>query len=118
MLVHYQRWRHRHDEWFQWDSPLLRPLERVGLRRQGLTAPRSPPVRRPLPGRRRGQVMVPCCLGDRSGVSALLSQVFAAGVKVLACWTDCRFYPAKILSVNGDGEARVRVCARTCVCDS
>uniref|UniRef100_A0A3B5KCU9 Tudor-knot domain-containing protein n=1 Tax=Takifugu rubripes TaxID=31033 RepID=A0A3B5KCU9_TAKRU len=37
VLVHYQHWSHRHDEWFQWNSPLLRPLERVSLRRQGLT---------------------------------------------------------------------------------
>uniref|UniRef100_A0A674NEH3 Tudor-knot domain-containing protein n=1 Tax=Takifugu rubripes TaxID=31033 RepID=A0A674NEH3_TAKRU len=36
VLVHYQHWSHRHDEWFQWNSPLLRPLERVSLRRQGL----------------------------------------------------------------------------------
>lgn len=34
-----------------------------------------------------------------------LSQVFVSGTKVLACWTDCRFYPAKILRVNRDGEA-------------
>lgn len=49
--------------------------------------------------------MFPCCVDDGLGVSALVSQVFAAGMKVLACWTDCRFYPAKILSVNRDGEA-------------
>lgn len=49
--------------------------------------------------------MFPCCVDDGLGVSASVSQVFAAGMKVLACWTDCRFYPAKILSVNRDGEA-------------
>lgn len=31
--------------------------------------------------------------------------MFVSGTKVLACWTDCRFYPAKILRVNKDGEA-------------
>ncbi|XP_029690240.1 PHD finger protein 20-like [Takifugu rubripes] len=77
VLVHYQHWSHRHDEWFQWNSPLLRPLERVSLRRQGLSPPHSPVV-------------------------------FAAGMKVLACWTDCRFYPAKILSVNRDNSYKVR----------
>ncbi len=35
-----------------------------------------------------------------------LSQMFVSGTKVLACWTDCRFYPAKILRVNRDGEAQ------------
>ncbi|CAG07266.1 unnamed protein product [Tetraodon nigroviridis] len=29
-------------------------------------------------------------------------------MKVLACWTDCRFYPAKILSVNRDDSYTVR----------
>lgn len=24
--------------------------------------------------------------------------------KVLASWSDCRFYPAKVLAVNKDGE--------------
>lgn len=36
-----------------------------------------------------------------------VSQVFASGMKVLACWTDCRFYPAKVLSVNRDGEEQI-----------
>lgn len=36
-----------------------------------------------------------------------LSQVFVLGSKVLACWTDCRFYPAKILKVNKDGETQL-----------
>lgn len=44
VLVHYQQWNHRHDEWFQWSSPFLRPLERVSLRRQGLSPPYPHPV--------------------------------------------------------------------------
>lgn len=44
VLVHYQQWSHRHDEWFQWNSLLLRPLERVSLRRQGLNPTYSHPV--------------------------------------------------------------------------
>lgn len=42
-------------------------------------------------------------------LSVSMSKVFVSGTKVLACWTDCRFYPAKILSVNRDGEARVHL---------
>uniref|UniRef100_A0A3Q2G569 PHD finger protein 20-like n=1 Tax=Cyprinodon variegatus TaxID=28743 RepID=A0A3Q2G569_CYPVA len=36
VLVHYRQWSRRHNEWFHWSSPYLRPLERVSLRRQGL----------------------------------------------------------------------------------
>ncbi|KAM9350642.1 PHD finger protein 20-like [Symphorus nematophorus] len=77
VLIHYRQWSRRHDEWFQWSSPYLRPLERVSLRRQG----RNPPCAQPG---------------------------FVSGSKVLACWTDCRFYPAKILRVNKDDSYTVR----------
>ncbi|XP_007574494.1 PHD finger protein 20-like isoform X2 [Poecilia formosa] len=77
VLVHYRQWSRRHNEWFHWSSPYLRPLERVSLRRQGLTPPQAQPV-------------------------------FVLGSKVLACWTDCRFYPAKILKVNKDDSYTVR----------
>ncbi|KAG7220379.1 hypothetical protein INR49_018217, partial [Caranx melampygus] len=43
VLIHYRQWSRRHDEWFQWNSPYLRPMERVSLRRQGLNPPRSQP---------------------------------------------------------------------------
>ena len=36
VLIHYRQWSHRYDEWFDWTSPYLRPVERVQLRRQGL----------------------------------------------------------------------------------
>uniref|UniRef100_A0A3B4F908 Tudor-knot domain-containing protein n=1 Tax=Pundamilia nyererei TaxID=303518 RepID=A0A3B4F908_9CICH len=41
VLIHYLQWSRRHDEWFQWNSPYLRPKERVSLRRQGLNPTRS-----------------------------------------------------------------------------
>ncbi|XP_051913751.1 PHD finger protein 20-like isoform X2 [Hippocampus zosterae] len=78
VLIHYRRWSRRHDEWFHWNSPYLRPLERLTLRgRRGLN-PTS------------------------------VSTSFVSGTKVLACWTDCRFYPAKILHVNDDESYTVR----------
>ncbi|XP_071314859.1 PHD finger protein 20-like isoform X3 [Trachinotus anak] len=77
VLIHYRQWSRRHDEWFHWNSPYLRPLERVSLRRRGLNPPRSQPM-------------------------------FVSGTKVLACWTDCRFYPAKIIRVNKDDSYTVR----------
>ncbi|KAM9751756.1 LOW QUALITY PROTEIN: PHD finger protein 20-like [Menidia menidia] len=77
VLIHYRHWSRRHDEWFPWNSPRLRALERVSLRRQGRGPPQAPPM-------------------------------FGPGSKVLACWTDCRFYPAKILRVNRDDSYTVR----------
>ncbi|XP_053281856.1 PHD finger protein 20 [Pleuronectes platessa] len=45
----------------------------------------------------------------RLGLNPPLSTpMFVSGMKVLACWTDCRFYPAKILSVNKDDSYTVR----------
>uniref|UniRef100_A0A8C5A9B2 Tudor domain-containing protein n=1 Tax=Gadus morhua TaxID=8049 RepID=A0A8C5A9B2_GADMO len=72
--VHYKQWSRRHDEWFPWSSPYLRPLESTSLRKQGL--------------RKQG----------------LRKQ----GLRVLACWTDCKFYPAKVIRANKDESYTVR----------
>ncbi|KAM4623234.1 PHD finger protein 20 isoform 3-T3 [Discoglossus pictus] len=77
VLIHFKRWNHRYDEWFCWDSPYLRPLEKIQLRREGLVED-DPQV------------------------------VFRVNEQVLACWSDCRFYPAKITSVNKDGTYTVK----------
>uniref|UniRef100_A0A674B972 PHD finger protein 20 like 1 n=1 Tax=Salmo trutta TaxID=8032 RepID=A0A674B972_SALTR len=71
MLVHFDRWSHRYDEWIAWDSTRLRPLERPTLRKEGLKE-------------EEGEITVD-------------------GEEVLARWTDCRYYPAKIESVNKEG---------------
>ncbi|XP_028262309.1 PHD finger protein 20 isoform X2 [Parambassis ranga] len=77
VLIHYRQWSHRYDEWFDWTSPYLRPVERVQLRRQGLND------NGPIPG-------------------------FNVNDKVLASWSDCRFYPAKVISVNRDASYTVK----------
>ncbi|XP_029989611.1 PHD finger protein 20 isoform X2 [Sphaeramia orbicularis] len=77
VLIHYRQWSHRYDEWFDWTSPYLRPVERVQLRRQGLQDDA------PVPG-------------------------FHVNDKVLASWSDCRFYPAKVISVNKDASYTVK----------
>ncbi|KAF4096917.1 PHD finger protein 20b isoform X1 [Onychostoma macrolepis] len=77
VLIHYRQWSHRYDEWFDWSSPYLRPVERIQLRKQGL------PVRQSAPG-------------------------FHVNQKVLASWSDCRYYPAKILSRDKDGFYTVK----------
>ncbi|XP_031422387.1 PHD finger protein 20b isoform X2 [Clupea harengus] len=77
VLIHYRQWSHRYDEWFDWNSPYLRPMERVRLRRQGLQE-------------------------NRQGMGFQVNQ------KVLASWSDCRYYPAKVRSVNKDGSYTVK----------
>jgi hypothetical protein len=44
VLIHYRQWSHRYDEWFDWTSPYLRPVERIKLRRRGLKEDVSLPV--------------------------------------------------------------------------
>uniref|UniRef100_A0A8C8SDT9 PHD finger protein 20 n=1 Tax=Pelusios castaneus TaxID=367368 RepID=A0A8C8SDT9_9SAUR len=77
VLIHFKRWNHRYDEWFCWDSPYLRPLEKIQLRKEGLH--------------------------EEDGYSG-----FHINDPVLACWSDCRFYPAKVTSVNKDGTYTVK----------
>ncbi|NXT84130.1 PHF20 protein, partial [Zapornia atra] len=77
VLIHFKRWNHRYDEWFCWDSPYLRPLEKIQLRKGGLHEEEG-------------------CAG------------FHINDQVLACWSDCRFYPAKVTSVNKDGTYTVK----------
>eukprot|EP00062_Callorhinchus_milii_P024009 gi/632983465/ref/XP_007908660.1/ PREDICTED: PHD finger protein 20 isoform X1 [Callorhinchus milii] len=76
VLIHFKRWNHRYDEWFNWDSVYLRPLERPLLRREGVKL-------------------------DEVTVE------FRVGEQVLACWSDCRFYPARVASVNKDATYTV-----------
>ncbi|XP_065777990.1 PHD finger protein 20 isoform X2 [Muntiacus reevesi] len=77
VLIHFKRWNHRYDEWFCWDSPYLRPLEKIQLRKEGLH--------------------------EEEG-----SSEFQINEQVLACWSDCRFYPAKVTAVNKDGTYTVK----------
>uniref|UniRef100_G1KFH5 PHD finger protein 20 n=1 Tax=Anolis carolinensis TaxID=28377 RepID=G1KFH5_ANOCA len=77
VLIHFKRWNHRYDEWFCWDSPYLRPLEKIQLRKEGLHEEER-------------------------------SSGFRINDQVLACWSDCRFYPAKVTSVNKDGTYTVK----------
>ncbi|XP_069076876.1 PHD finger protein 20-like protein 1 isoform X1 [Pleurodeles waltl] len=77
MLVHFERWSHRYDEWIFWDSSRLRPLERPALRKEGLKDEEE--------------------LFD-----------FKPGEEVLARWTDCRYYPAKIEAMSPEGTYTVQ----------
>ncbi|KAG8538638.1 hypothetical protein GDO81_022288, partial [Engystomops pustulosus] len=77
MLVHFERWSSRYDEWIPWDSSRIRPLERPALRKEGLR-------------------------DDEENID------FKEGEEVLARWTDCRYYPAKIEAINKEGTYTVQ----------
>ncbi|KAM9308462.1 PHD finger protein 20-like protein 1 [Gastrophryne carolinensis] len=77
MLVHFERWSSRYDEWIHWDSGRIRPLERPALRKEGLR-------------------------DDEENCD------FQQGEEVLARWTDCRYYPAKIEAINKEGTYTVQ----------
>uniref|UniRef100_A0A6I8NB26 PHD finger protein 20 n=1 Tax=Ornithorhynchus anatinus TaxID=9258 RepID=A0A6I8NB26_ORNAN len=53
VLIHFKRWNHRYDEWFCWDSPYLRPLEKIQLRKEGLHEEEGPSVSNDNCDRRR-----------------------------------------------------------------
>uniref|UniRef100_A0A8C4Q901 Tudor domain-containing protein n=1 Tax=Eptatretus burgeri TaxID=7764 RepID=A0A8C4Q901_EPTBU len=42
ILIHFERWNHRYDEWLSCGSPRLRPLQRTSLRREGLREEQLP----------------------------------------------------------------------------
>jgi len=37
--------------------------------------------------------------------------------KVLASWSDCRFYPAKVLAANKDGKLLCKYCMKQMLCE-
>ncbi|XP_055489539.1 PHD finger protein 20-like protein 1 isoform X4 [Leucoraja erinacea] len=76
MLIHFERWSHRYNEWIYWDSHRLRPLEGHPVRKEAL---------------------------EEEEIT-----VFKAGDEVLARWTDCRYYPAKIEDINEEGTHTVQ----------
>ncbi|XP_038664747.1 PHD finger protein 20-like protein 1 isoform X2 [Scyliorhinus canicula] len=77
MLIHFERWSHRYNEWIYWDSHRLRPLEGQSLRKEALK--------------------------DDEEITD-----FKTGDEVLARWTDCRYYPAKIEDISEEGTYTVQ----------
>ncbi|XP_056378766.1 PHD finger protein 20-like protein 1 isoform X2 [Hyla sarda] len=83
MLIHFERWSSRYDEWIHWDSSRIRPLERPALRKEGLR-------------------------DEEEDIVCFQSPDFKEGEEVLARWTDCRYYPAKIEAINKEGTYTVQ----------
>ncbi|KAL0963539.1 hypothetical protein UPYG_G00307720 [Umbra pygmaea] len=111
MLVHFDRWSHRYDEWIAWDSARLRPLVRPVLRKEGLKEDEESVMTERLSemsASRLGEL--PGCTESTEDQTELPQprQELRDGVEVLARWTDCRYYPAKIESVNKEGTYTVQ----------
>ncbi|KAJ8290759.1 hypothetical protein GJAV_G00017140 [Gymnothorax javanicus] len=109
MLVHFDRWSHRYDEWIFWESNRLRPLERLALRKEGLKDEEETSER--LGEMRTSRYREPPgCMESREDQTELPQsrQVLKDGEEVLARWTDCRYYPAKIETVNKEGTYTVQ----------
>uniref|UniRef100_A0A8B9L5A1 PHD finger protein 20-like protein 1 n=1 Tax=Astyanax mexicanus TaxID=7994 RepID=A0A8B9L5A1_ASTMX len=107
MLVHFDRWSHRYDEWILWDSSRLRPLERPALRKEGLKEEEEERLSEMRASRLRE---LPGCTESTEDQTDLPQQrqELRDGEEVLARWTDCRYYPAKIESVNKEGTYTVQ----------
>ncbi|XP_072535584.1 PHD finger protein 20-like protein 1 isoform X4 [Salminus brasiliensis] len=107
MLVHFDRWSHRYDEWILWDSSRLRPLERPALRKEGLKEEEEERLGEMRASRLRE---LPGCTESTEDQTDLPQQrqELKDGEEVLARWTDCRYYPAKIESVNKEGTYTVQ----------
>ncbi|OCT75030.1 PHD finger protein 20-like protein 1 isoform X2 [Xenopus laevis] len=77
LLIHFEHWSSRYDEWIHWDSSRLRSLEEHSLMKEELR-------------------------DDEENFD------FKEGEEVLARWTDCRYYPAKIEAINKEGTYTVQ----------
>ncbi|XP_067302814.1 PHD finger protein 20b isoform X5 [Pseudorasbora parva] len=113
VLIHYRQWSHRYDEWFDWSSPYLRPVERIQLRKQGLNERQSAPVSTSCQTVLNHSGSAWAKLHSDSLCCTIIyrcfsSQGFQVNQKVLASWSDCRYYPAKILSRDKDGFYTVK----------
>ncbi|XP_077072082.1 PHD finger protein 20-like protein 1 isoform X4 [Siphateles boraxobius] len=108
MLVHFDRWSHRYDEWILWDSNRLRPLERPALRKEGL---KEEEVSESFSEMRASRLReLPGSTESTEDQKDLPQQrqELRDGEEVLARWTDCRYYPAKIDSINKEGTYTVQ----------
>ncbi|KAM6967551.1 PHD finger protein 20-like protein 1 [Aplochiton taeniatus] len=106
MLVHFERWSHRYDEWISWDSSRVRALERPALRKEGLKDAEEL-IQESLSEMASSGLGQPGTTDSPAGVQTH-RQELRGGEEVLARWTDCRYYPAKIEALNKEGTYRVQ----------
>ncbi|ESO85351.1 hypothetical protein LOTGIDRAFT_130625, partial [Lottia gigantea] len=79
VLIHFEGWNSRFDEWFTGDSERMRPLTRSSGR----------------PQKKKVDGVIP--------VYSVYFQEYNVGEKVLAKWSDSKMYAARIEAANTDG---------------
>ncbi|BFZ20919.1 hypothetical protein BsWGS_23958 [Bradybaena similaris] len=79
VLIHFEGWNQRYDEWVSMDSEKLRPVTRHSDRKDK--------------GNKKRRIHP--------------HPIYRAGEKVLAKWTDCKKYPAKVSRLMEDGMYEV-----------
>ncbi|KAM4704914.1 PHD finger protein 20-like protein 1 [Rhinophrynus dorsalis] len=101
MLIHFERWSSRYDEWIQWDSSRIRPLERPALRKEIYKDDEENYL--------GGAVEDTWMSTSGPSLNKRSNEIdFKEGEEVLARWTDCRYYPAKIETINKEGTYTVQ----------
>ncbi|XP_071488116.1 uncharacterized protein [Diadema antillarum] len=75
ILIHFEGWNSRYDEWVHYSTPKIRSVVRTSHRKDGF---KEEPA------------------GN-----------YKSGDEVLARWSDCRYYPGKIVGINQNGSYRI-----------
>lgn len=95
VLIHFDGWNQRYDEWINMGSDRLRPLVRHSVRKEQRRTAKG------VRGRRKSTKLAPIPLNMR------LHHDFKIGDAVYAKWTDCKMYPAKITNIMPTGSYEV-----------
>uniref|UniRef100_T1IXS7 C2H2-type domain-containing protein n=1 Tax=Strigamia maritima TaxID=126957 RepID=T1IXS7_STRMM len=78
VLIHFEGWSSRFDEWVSMDSHRLRPITRTSARKE-----------------------------HKQKLKEVRNREFKVHENVLAKWVDGKMYPAKVVSVNANGSCQV-----------
>ncbi|XP_060555974.1 uncharacterized protein LOC132716672 [Ruditapes philippinarum] len=92
VLIHFDGWNQRYDEWIDMSSDRIRPLVRHSERKERSKRARS------TSGSGRGSA---------KNVSKKPLKEHKIGDAVYAKWTDCKMYPAKITNIMPNGAYEV-----------
>ncbi|XP_053402749.1 PHD finger protein 20-like [Mercenaria mercenaria] len=93
VLIHFDGWNQRYDEWIDMTSDHIRPLVRHSERKERNKRSKS------TSGDRRNS--------STSQANKKLSKEHKIGDAVYAKWTDCKMYPAKITNIMPTGSYEV-----------
>jgi PHD finger protein 20 len=96
VLIHFDGWNQRYDEWIKMDSERLRPITRHSERKDRKEKSKASFTK---------AVRLFCLQSPIVFVLFydIYSQDHKLGDHVFAKWTDCRMYPALIIGLNSNG---------------